>query len=128
MSMKKNNYSIIVAAGLGLTIVLSSVFIIEGTRLTFVQGLDQQRNMSMMDSMNDKMMMKDVNMNNTATMSNMMMPRMMDMMDRMNRMMDMMMMMMDMPMDTNNSDMVSMSNGNNINMGSMQNQTGDIMG
>jgi hypothetical protein len=116
MSKEKNNYGIIVATGLVLVIVLYSIFIIEGTQLTFAQGLDQQQNMSMMDSMDDKVMMKDTSMNNTATMSNMMMTKMMDMM-----------MMMDMPMETNDADMMSMSNGNNIGMGSMQNQTGDMM-
>lgn len=125
MSMEKINSGRIVSAGLVLTIVLSSIFTIGGTQLTFAQEPDQQRNMGMVDNMDEKMMMSDANMNSTTNMSNMMMTKMMDMMDRMNKMMDMMMMM-DMPMDANNTDMMSMSNGNN-DMGSMQNQTGEMM-
>ncbi|MGH9984110.1 MAG: hypothetical protein ACRD8W_09150 [Nitrososphaeraceae archaeon] len=125
--MKKYNLGMIATGGLMLTIVLSSISYMEGTQLTFAQGLDQQQNMSAMSNMDDNTMMKDTAMSNTDNMSNMMMTRMVDMMDRMNRMMDMMMMMMDMPMDTNNTDMMSMSNDNNISMGSTQNQTGDMM-
>ncbi|MGH9951872.1 MAG: hypothetical protein ACRD5J_09620 [Nitrososphaeraceae archaeon] len=109
-----------------LIIALPSISTVAGTQLTFAQGLDQQQNMSAMSDVNEKMMMKDAPMSNTDNMSNMMMTRMMDTMDRMNKMMDMMMMMMDMPMDTNNTDMMSMSDGN-IGMGSMRNQTGDMM-
>jgi hypothetical protein len=123
MSMEKNKYGIIVAAGLVLTIMLSSIFTIGGTHIIFAQGPDQQENMGMVDNMDDKMMMRDANMS-SSNMSDMMMTKMMDMMDRMNKMMDMMMM--DMPMDTNDTNMMSMSNGN-IDMGSMQNQTGEMM-
>ncbi|MGH9976808.1 MAG: hypothetical protein ACRD8Z_13390 [Nitrososphaeraceae archaeon] len=124
--MKKYNLGIIATGGLMLTIVLSSISYMEGAQLTLAQGLDQRQNMSAMSNMGDNMMMKDTTMSNTDNMSNMMMTRMMDMMDRMNRMMDMMMMMTDMPMDANNTDMMSMSD-DNIGMGSTQNQTGDVM-
>ncbi|MGI0045415.1 MAG: hypothetical protein ACRD47_17080, partial [Nitrososphaeraceae archaeon] len=121
------NLGMYLTGGMLLIIALPSIFNMVGTQLTFAQGLDQQQNMSAMSDVNEKMMMKDAPMSNTDNMSNMMMTRMMDTMDRMNRMMDMMMMMMDMPMDTNNTDMMSMSNDNNIIMGSTRNQTGDMM-
>ncbi|MGI0044654.1 MAG: hypothetical protein ACRD47_13190 [Nitrososphaeraceae archaeon] len=124
--MKKYNhdYGIIVAGGLVLAIVLSSISTMADTQLSFAQMLGQQQDMNTMSDMNDKMMMRDANMSSTANMSDMMMIRMMDMMDRMNKMMDMMMM--DMSINSDTTGMMSMSNGN-VNMGSMQNQTGDMM-
>lgn len=124
MIKKKYNHehAIIVAGGLVLTMLLFLVVTMADTEI----ALAQQQDMSAMSNMKDRMMMGDSNMSSTANMSDMMKSRMLDMMDRMNKMMDMMIMMMNMPVDSDTTGIMSMSNGN-INMGSMKNQTGDMI-
>lgn len=124
MIKKKYNHehAIIVAGGLVLTILLFLVVTMADTEI----ALAQQQDMSAMSNMKDRMMMGDSNMSSTANMSDMMMSRMLDMMNRMNKMMDMMIMMMNMPVDSDTTGIMSMSNGN-VNMGSMKNQTGDMI-
>lgn len=125
--MKKYNhdYAIIVAGGLVLTVLLLLIVTMAGTEIALAQTPRQQQDMSTMINMKD-MMLGGANTSSAANMSDMMMIRMTDMMDRKNKMMDMMIMMVNMPTDSDTTGMMSMSNGD-VNMGSMKNQTGDMM-
>lgn len=127
--MKKYNhdYAIVVAGGLVLTMLLSLIVPMADTAIALAQTSGQQQDMSTTSNMKDRMMMGGANVSGAANMGDTMMIRMTDMMDRMNKMMDMMIMMVNMPTDSDTTGMMSMSNGN-VNMGSMKNQTGDMMG
>lgn len=127
--MKKYNhdYAIVVAGGLVLTMLLSLIVPMADTNIALAQTSGQQQDMSTTSNMKDRMMMGGANVSSAANMDDMMMIRMTDMIDRMNKMMDMMIMMVNMPTDSDTTGMMSMSNGN-VSMGSMKNQTGDMMG
>jgi len=113
----KRNYEMNDAVSVMLIIASTSILGATSMQFAFAQPSDQQPSMNTMSGTDDTMMMMDMKMNTTEGMTQTMMMQMMNMMDKMNKMNKMMdMMMMDMPMAGDNS------------TGSMQNQTGNMMG
>lgn len=107
----KRNYEMN-AVSVILLIASASILGVTSIQFAFAQPSDQQQSMNTMGGTEGSMM--GMKMNTTNDMEQRMMMQMMDMMDNMNKMMEMMMM--GMPMAGDNG------------TGSMQNQTGDMMG